>query len=562
MVVAARVLTSGSGAKPNSHRWSPWDKPPSAWGSADSKHHKAGQLSRTYRPPVTNVVRPISARSDRHGLATHGVLGDSVDPISWKLKSRVLTPPSSPPSPPAAFDERVHSLQPVAGNRLEFGTQRLILDRDFSPALSKIAESESDEEGGASACSSDQGRGKCELLSGSRRPSSQGSRTCSAAGASRGSSRASARARDSAHKHSDTWVRPASRSSVASSRASTASSARKTVRALPIRQVYGRTRGAADAEYGRSSGAPRIGPLASGNGHRQWYKGAVLPDAFPGLGRSKAYPWRKEQTRRGGTPLGRPEHRTVSRPTTPASADIGVRRFKVGLMGGGATWDGLLGNSLGRVHRWVAVDVGPNETVLQVKAKVSRHPAYRALAAASAAARPAAVGDDQISRPVSRRGQAEAMVLVLPGGRQVDDDSAILHELVENGVSLSSGRCYARQDKDGTATPPSHNPLWAKRPKEAKEKHPLGPSVQDMRTGTPGSDPGADASETGSFEKLRHRLVTLYAGRGELSKRKKLQLAADKYFYDAALSNAAGKFDVNLPSDFLAEVFVSAPKVA
>ena len=161
------------------------------------------------------------------------------------------------------------------------------------------------------------------------------------------------------------------------------------------------------------------------------------------------------------------------------------------------------------------------------------------------------------------------MTLVLAGGMQIDDDSAILHELVENGVSLDSGRHNARRDKGGAATPPGHNPLWAPRPREAaRDKHPLGPSVQHMFVGTAESEPSAadestaEASETGALEKLRHRLVTLYAGRGELSKYKKLQLAADKYFYDAALSNAAGKFDVNLPSDFVAQVFVSAPQGA
>ena len=268
-------------------------------------------------------------------------------------------------------------------------------------------------------------------------------------------------------------------------------------------------------------------------------------------------------------------------------------------MGGGASWDGLLGNSLGRVHRWVAVDVGPRETVMQVKAKVARHPAYRALAAASAASLrpptpvPAATlkpssssasgrgGSGSSSRPVSRSGPAEAMTLVLPGGQQVHDDSALLHQIVENGPRSSSGHNSNSQSRSGAAAPgrgkdTGHNPLWAPRPElQAASPHPLDPFKQNSFEEGQGQGRGQAAAaaernassrernrKEGPMAKMRNRLVTLYAGRGELPERQQEALVADKYFYDAAVSNAAGQLNINQPSAFLAEFFVSPPAAA
>lgn len=374
VMVAARVLTSGSGAKPNNRKWSAWDKPPSTWaeaGSRDHKHDKAGQLSRDYRPPASRVRRPDSSRDDRHGLASHGVLGEKVDPISWKLKAHALTPPSSPPSPPATDhdDERTRSLQPITGNRMEFGSHRLALDSGFSPGLHTISESEPDD------CDGD-GDGDRESLPGTAQRLSPSSTAGSRRAASRGSSRGSASSRSSARRRTDIWIRPPSRSSLASSRApipapSARSDAGEAIGALDSggRTEYGRTRPVSATEAVRRNvapwvakvsqwaadsesqplgplvpnHAPRIGPgypgvhkpslwslpMASGDGRMPWHEGTIVPEVFPGMGRSRAYPWKKEQPRRGYTPLGRPEHRVPPRPPTPVSADVGVRRFKV-----------------------------------------------------------------------------------------------------------------------------------------------------------------------------------------------------------------------------------------
>ena len=83
-------------------------------------------------------------------------------------------------------------------------------------------------------------------------------------------------------------------------------------------------------------------PMACGDGKMPWKDmgGGQVHEVFPGMGRSKAYPWKKEVPRLDYTPLGRPEHRAPPRAPTPDSADIGTRRFKVGLKGGGASWDG------------------------------------------------------------------------------------------------------------------------------------------------------------------------------------------------------------------------------